>query len=197
MNLYSSSEDSLQKEKYHSLAVDALQKAREGTPYMYGNDIVMETLHTNLAEMIGVQVVNRELYNPIEAYVATFTYLTAKHFKIGDEVNWDYKWDPNWQVPYDYFNGSDMNKVEPSDGSSPKNYVEWIYFKGRVIGADKVANLNWGYIGTKLGYTTPRSLLFNPLTEPAGDGEYIQMGVDMANYGDDFMEWTYYKEKQK
>ncbi len=195
MNLYSSSDDSLRQKQFHALALDALQKAREGTPYMYGNDIVMETLKTNLAEMIAVQKFNRQRHGSIVAYSATFTYLTARHFKSGDEVNWDYKWDPNWQVPYDYFNGSDMNKVEPSDGSSPKNYVDWIYFRGRVIGADKVANLNWGYIGTKLGYTKPRSLLFNPLTEPTGDGEYIQMGVDMANYGDDFMEWTYYKEK--
>ena len=74
-----------------------------------------------------------------------------------------------------------MNEEQP-DGSKPKNWTDWIYFNGTFMGADKVANLNWGYVGTKMGYSGV--LLFNPLTTGGGDDVFIQDGVDLANNGD-------------
>ena len=64
-----------------------------------------------------------------------------------------------------------------------KNYIDWIYFEGGVMGADKLANLNWGYVGTLMGYGagTGKWMLFNPATTGGGDDVYIQMGVDLAN----------------
>lgn len=73
-----------------------------------------------------------------------------------------------------------MNQPYP-DGSTPKNWTSWIYFNGDLMGADKLANLNWGYVGTKLGYGG--SLLLNRWTEGAGDGPYITWGVNLANSG--------------
>ncbi len=49
------------------------------------------------------------------------------------------------------------------------------------MGADKLANLNWGYVGTLLGYKG--KMLINRLTEGAGDGPYIQMGINLASMG--------------
>lgn len=107
-----------------------------------------------------------------------FEWLAVEHFKQGDEINWDYKWDPDWQVPYSTFNGVDMNEKQ-SNGGSPKNWYPWIYYKGNLMGADKLANLNWGFLGMIMGYSGP--LLFNPLTTGGGDAEYIQIGVELAN----------------
>jgi hypothetical protein len=145
---------------------------------MYGNEVVITTLHQNAA--IGLAM--KKVYAYIDyAEPKSFMWLTAMHFKVGDEINWDYKWDPKWQVPYLYFDGVDMNEEQP-DGSKPKNWTDWIYFNGKFMGADKVANLNWGYVGTKMGYSGV--LLFNPLTTGGGDDVFIQDGVDLANNGD-------------
>ena len=187
-NRWKDTSDLDERDKLHTLADRARDEARAGTPFRYGNDSVMSVLHQNAAIGLGVEISNYKMSNNYpQAYITSFCWLTAQHFKIGDNINWDYKWDPNWQVPYAYFtdwdaenpsfNGVGMNKVA-SDGSSPKNYVAWIYFNGNLMGADKLANLNWGYVGTKMGYFG--AMLFNPLTTGGGDDVYIQMGVDLA-----------------
>ena len=165
--------DSSERQRLQKLRDDVIVKDQEDTPYKYGNDVVVTTIHNNAAIMLAFQQVN--VFGPPGS---SFAMLVAMHFKMGDIINWDYKWDPYWQVPYKTFNGVNMNTVSP-DGSSPKNYTDWIYFNGQLMGADKVSNLNWGYVGTKMGYSGP--LLFNPLTTGGGDKKYIQMGVDMAN----------------
>lgn len=94
--------------------------------------------------------------------------------------DWDYKWNPSWQVPYAYFNGVDMNKKQ-SDGSYAKNWTPWIYFNGQLISADKFANINLGYVGTKMGFFG--YMLLNPTTTGGDDEKYIQRGINMAKNG--------------
>jgi hypothetical protein len=67
-------------------------------------------------------------------------------------------------------------------GSTPKNWTPWIYFNGQLMDASSVANLNWGYVGTNMGYGG--LLLDNPLTnhgEGDTDAFFIHMGIDWAN----------------
>ena len=50
-----------------------------------------------------------------------------------------------------------------------------------MMGADKLANLNWGYVGKTMGYSGP--VLLNPFTTGVNDDFFIKLGIDLANSG--------------
>jgi len=158
---------------------------RAGTPYMYGQDKVMATLHANA--VTGIK--QRDDYYSASWYIASFltldwTYSPSwegyKWFVSMTCGDWDYKWNSDWQVPYSYFNGVDMN-MKQKDGGYPKNWTPWIYFDGQLMGADKFGNLNLGYVGSRMGYGGYD--LLNPATSGAGDGYWVQYGINMAKAG--------------
>ena len=93
---------------------------------------------------------------------------------------WDYKWNSEWQVPYNSFNGEAMN-VKLPDGSYAKNWTGWIYFDGMIMAADEFGNLNLGYVGTKMGFSGIE--LLNFATKGGGDDFWIQYGINLANQG--------------
>ena len=174
--------DPTERSRLVEIANDAKTMARAGTPYKFGNDAIKALLHENNQTMMDYYngLANDYWYlvsggKPAEA---TFVWLIGKHFGNQDEPNWDYKWDINWQIPIDY---PDSFYGEYADAPNKRNWYEWIYFEGVMIGADKVANINWGYLGTNLGYSG--FYLFNPLTTGGDDDRFIQMGVDLANSG--------------
>ena len=159
-NRWMATDDPAERTRLNNLANQARAMARAGTPFMYGNDVVMNTLHNNTKIAIG-KVLSGDM-----------VYLWFVSMTCGD---WDYKWNPNWQVPYPYFNGENMNV------NNNKNWYPWIYFEGELMSADKFGNLNLGYVGTKMGF--PLWILLNPATSGAGDGYWVQKGIDMANGG--------------
>lgn len=131
------------RSQYENMADEVRRLAREGTPLMYGQDKIMNTLHANAAEAIQFQ--NNLLSNPW--YDGSMYFTDRVSYLIGqvDRGPWDYKYNSAWQVPYDYFNGKDMN------ANNGKNWEPWICFDGMIIGADKFGNINMAYVGTKMG----------------------------------------------
>lgn len=160
-NQWMATDDPAEKVRLHDLGERARAAARAGTPFMYGNDVVMITLHNNTDQALSIWAPN-----------SLPGYLWFVSMTCGD---WDYKWNPNWQVPYPYFNGEDMNV------NNNKNWVPWIYFDGELMSADKFGNLNLGYVGTKMGF--PAWILLNFATSGDGDGYWVQKGINMANGG--------------
>ncbi len=137
---------------------------------MYGQDKIMNILHENavaaknyIGFFEGLQQMGQSAQSPYEWFV------------LKTCTDWDYKFNSEWQVPYDYFNGEDMNY------GTNKNWKAWIYFDGDIIGADKVGNINLGYVGTIMGYSG--YMLQNDFTMDKDDGPYVQHGIDMANQG--------------
>ena len=88
---------------------------------------------------------------------------------------WDYKRNSDWQVPYETFNGENMNN------DNRKNWTPLIYFDGMLISADKLGNINLGYIGTKMGFSDVQ--LKNSYTMDKDDGPYVEYGIKMAEQG--------------
>ncbi|MDY3303082.1 MAG: RHS repeat-associated core domain-containing protein [Clostridia bacterium] len=174
-NRWNNTNDKSEKNRLHNLANDVRCKAREGTPYMYGQDVIINTLHKNVKE--AEQYVN--LYNKNPTYNSEMP-TPYVWFVNKTCTDWDYKKNNNWQVKYKKFNGYDMNERQ-RDGGYPKNWMSWIYFDGQVMGADKVGNLNLGYVGRKMGFDG--YLLKNPATTGGGDGYWVQYGIDMASQG--------------
>lgn len=141
--------------------------ARAGTPLKYGQDIVMNTLHSNSAT--GQNYANEyNDYNNIELSPYTwFVYMTCNA--------WDYKFNSEWQVPYDNFNGQNMNQ------NNSKNWTPWIYFDGMLISGDKFGNINLGYVGTKMGFSGV--MIKNMFTMDKDDGFYVNYGINLAKQG--------------
>lgn len=163
-----------ERKQLENMAEEVRRLAREDTPVMYGQDKIMETLHENNEQAQEyMQLYNWDQENILPSPYLWFVDMTCS--------TWDYKMNPNWQVPYSYFNGNNMNESMP-DGSKPKNWTSWIYFDGMLIGAGKVGNINLGYVGTKMGWTK-EMLIIPMITDDKGDGPYIQYGIDMAKQG--------------
>jgi RHS repeat-associated protein len=161
-------------------AEDARQHAREGTPYKYGQDIVMETMHNNAQLLMDYRTQGGYIMGTeFKAYLGLVTLAVTA---------WDYKEDPDWQVEHPTFNGVNMNKEMP-DGSHPKNWTKWIYFDGMMMAADEFGNMNLGYVGAKQGYDGV--LLYNFATSDADRGTtdqntdtfWIEYGFNMAKNG--------------
>jgi hypothetical protein len=79
------------------------------------------------------------------------------------------------------------------DVDNNRNWREWIYFNGNIIGADKFGNLNLGYVGTKMGYSkhylSEILILLDKFSlgiywEDSKDTEMILYGIEMANKGE-------------
>lgn len=171
--------DEQEREIIHSLAEDARAKQRQKTPYKYGQDIVYQELAKNMeyVDSMGFDSFWYIFFSGGHLEAETSKYLWFVSMTCSD---WDYKYNPNWQVPYPIFNGVNMNETK-KDGSQPKNWTPWIYFEGQYMAADKFGNLNLGYVGTKMGYGGV--LLINPATSGAGDQEWIEFGIKLANEG--------------
>ena len=88
---------------------------------------------------------------------------------------------------YLYNAHGDVLQLADSAGVVTKNYdyeafgYHWIYFDGMIMGADKFGNLNLGYVGAMMGFSGV--WLLNPATSGAGDGFWVQYGIDMVNGG--------------
>ncbi|WP_418791467.1 RHS repeat domain-containing protein [Phosphitispora sp. TUW77] len=183
-NRWTATDEQSQKDNYHQIAEDARSLARAETPYLYGQDIVMDTLHTNA--QTGIDYMDSLLNNYWFLANGGDPLLTSYSWFVSMTCNdWDYKWDPYWQVghnadDYGTFNGVDMNKKQ-SDGGYAKNWTAWIYFDGMLMGADKFGNLNLGYVGAKMGFFD--IMLLNPATTGAGDGFWVEYGINMAKQG--------------
>lgn len=160
-------ENQEERDRLHELAEKARKLAREGTPLKYGQDVIMETLHANAVFAQALrQVLNTSgIINPELTAYSCFVGMTF--------TAWNYKYNPDWQVPYPIFNGKDMSV------NNNKNWTPWIYFDGDIISADKFGNINLGYVGTKMGYHGRQ--LKNLYTMDKDDGSYVIYGIDMAN----------------
>ena len=90
---------------------------------------------------------------------------------------WDYKFNDNWRVPSSYGTSFSDSISLPN----ARNWVPWIYFEGHYMDADKFVNLNLGYVGALMGFST--FMLLNPLTSGDGDGYWIEYGINMAMSG--------------
>ena len=86
--------------------------------------------------------------------------------------DWDYKRNSEWQVPYDKFNGKNMNE------NNRRNWTPWIYYDGQIISADKFGNINLGYVGIKMGFSG--IMIENKYTMDKDDGPYVELGINLA-----------------
>ncbi|MDR0498912.1 MAG: RHS repeat-associated core domain-containing protein, partial [Holophagales bacterium] len=167
---------SSEKQRLNNIATDARRFVRAGTPLMYGQDKIMNLLHTNAA--LGINVMDAATTDPSDYTGSVVAYSWFVSMTCSD---WDYKWNPDWQVPYAVYNDKNMNQRQKG-GGYPKNWIAWIYFDGMIIGADKVGQINLGYVGTKMGW--PKWMLLIPgVTDDKDDGPYITHGINMANQG--------------
>ena len=114
-NRWLATNDKAERDRLHGIAEDARRFAREGTPYMYEQDIIMETLHAN------VEIGEKEyetLNSPLMRYSRM---LLQRPPEPGSDLyiwfvrmtcsDWDYKQNSDWQVPYNTFNGMDMTQT--------------------------------------------------------------------------------------
>jgi hypothetical protein len=188
--------DQAERDRLHGIANGARDAFRNSTPFKYGNDVVMDLLNTNLqtGKKAEANIMYLNFFTMIlgpDAFhkvvkVELLTWLTQEHFAIPGNPRWDYKWDPNWQVPYSemWVQGNDglWFSTNMNHSSNPKNWTPWIYFGGELMAADHLANLNWGYVGTGLGFGGWQ--LLNGLTDHGGgdkDAYFIRMGIQLAN----------------
>ena len=89
--------------------------------------------------------------------------------------DWNYKYNANWQVPYAFFDGNDMNK------DNNKNWRPWMYFDGMLVSADKFGNINMAYVGVKMNL--PHWVFQNTYTTDKDDAFWVQYGINMAEQG--------------
>ncbi len=67
------------------------------------------------------------------------------------------------------------------DAHNQKNYIEWMYFDGYLIGADKLGNINMAYVGDKMGL--PEWVYSNFLTRDKDDTFWVEYGRDLSRSG--------------
>jgi RHS repeat-associated protein len=179
---WQTTKDRSKQEGFALIAQNARKLAHTGTPYKFGQNMVISELHKN------VGIANKEMNDAysflnyiMNAFSNNSSFIETYKWFVNMTCNdWDYKFNDTWRVPYKTFNEVDMNKKQ-SDGSQAKNWTPWIYFDGTIMSADKFGNLNLGYIGYKMGFDG--SMLINPATSGQGDAFWIQYGIDMAKQG--------------
>ena len=157
--------------RLHELAEQIREYARCGTPCMYGESKITEALMDNTSIALAYEELY-SIFGPLSHMPNPYIWFVSQTCTV-----WDYKWNSNWQVPYDNFAGTDMN-AKQKDGGYPQNWVAWIYYEGQLMGADKVGNLNLGYVGKMMSYAG--WLLQNQHTTGGGDGCWIYMGINKA-----------------
>lgn len=109
------------------------------------------------------------------------TYLFSYGWFVNMTCNdWDYKWNNDWRIPYNSYEGYDL-VVDEVNGGYRRNWMDWIYFDGRIMGADKFGNLNLGYVGYRMGFLP--IMLNNFATSGMGDGFWVEYGMTMAKNG--------------
>ncbi|MDO5478396.1 MAG: peptidoglycan-binding domain-containing protein [Clostridia bacterium] len=166
-----------EKAKYYSIAKDVRRLEKEGTPIKYAQDEIMNLLHENAEIAKEYQDNLKSGYSGMMYNLEGGNYfLDSSAFLIGMAYGkWNYKYDDDWRVPYDYFDGNDMSK------DNNKNWRPWMYFDGMLISADKLGNMNMAYVGTKMGL--PKFVFQNILTEDKDDAFWVQYGIDLAEQG--------------
>lgn len=192
-------------EYYQQLACDVRERAREGTPFKYGQVEIQEMLHANADEVIQkIKQMRKSAQN--NSFMNAQIYGIFYNFVRHTETDWDYKWNPEWQVPYDTmfdvsekdraYHSMDEYKLVPREVYSyygenrieydkvsinRRNWTPWIYFEGRIISADKLGNINLAYVAARAGF--PEHWYSNFATRDKDDAEYIDFGIELARSG--------------
>ena len=166
-----------QKAEYNILAEYVRTLARDNTPIQYAQDKIMDQLHKNAKIALDYQATMTTGLSGVMYQLGGGNYLTDSAAFLIEKAygDWNYKYDANWQVPYDYFGEIDMNV------DNNRNWRAWMYFDGMLISADKFGNINMAYVGTKMGL--PHIVFQNFATKDKDDTPWVQYGIDMAEQG--------------
>ena len=175
-NRWSSGNNS-EKTKYSTLAEKVRKLARDGTPVQYAQNKIINELHKNAKIAKKFQSKRTE---GISGIIYTLTggniFEDSATFLIGQAYgDWDYKYNSNWQVPYEYYDGNNMNV------DNNKNWRPWMYFDGMLVSGDKFGNMNLGYVGFKM--SLPEYVYLNFETTDKDDGFWVEYGMNMAKNG--------------
>ncbi len=172
--------DSAEKDRLHEVAEKVRMYHRQGTPIVDRHDAIMNLLHENKKTAQDYQ--KRMTYG-IPGFLYRMTdgdfFLDSSTYLIGmvDKGDWDYKYNDDWRVKYDYFDGEDMD----TPGSNYRNWKKWMYFDGYLISADKLGNMNMAYVGKNMGLA--EWVYKNFETTDKDDEFWVQYGIDLAKSG--------------
>lgn len=173
-------EDSNKKDRLHGVAEDVRRYHREGTPIVDRHDQIMNLLHENAKTAQNYQNEMKNVKaNPFFGPSAINPFLNSAGYLIGmvNKGEWDYKYNSDWQVKYNHFDGKDMD----TPGSNYRNWTPWMYFDGHLIAADKLGNMNMAYVGKNMGL--PEWVYKNVTTTDGEDAKWVQYGIDLAKSG--------------
>ncbi len=176
-NRWNAAKTQAEENALHNLANEVRRLAREGTPIQYAQDKVMNQLHENAKIATNYQKSLIEGWQGILYSLSGGNYYEdSVTFLIGMAYGeWNYKYNPNWQVPYDVFDGKNMNV------DNNRNWIAWMYFDGMLMAGDDFGNLNMAYVGYKMGLGT--YVYQNFLTTDGKDAFWVQYGIDLAKSG--------------
>lgn len=177
---WNATSDSAEKDRLHKVAEDVRMYHRQGTPIVDRHDAIMNLLHENKKRARDYQKTMTEGFPGFLYRMSDGNYmLDSSTYLIGmvDEGEWDYKYNDDWRVKYDYFDGLDMDTPD----SNYRNWKPWMYFDGRLISADKLGNMNMAYVGKNMGL--PEWVYKNFETMDKDDPYWVQYGIDLANSG--------------
>lgn len=164
----------------HKVAEDVRKYHRQGTPIVDRHDAIINLLHENKKEAQDYQKTMKEGFPGFLYRMSDGNYmLDSSTYLIGmvNKGDWDYKYNDDWRVKYDNFDGKYMD----TPGSNYRNWLPWMYFDGRLISADKLGNMNMAYVGKNMGL--PEWVYKNITTTDKDDAEWVQYGIDLANSG--------------
>lgn len=172
--------DPAEKDRLHKVAEEVRMYHRQGTPIVDRHDAIMGLLHENKKIAQDYQRTMTEGLPGFLYRMSDGNYmLDSSTYLIGmvNKGEWDYKYNDDWQVKYDYFDGKDMDAPE----CNYRNWTPWMYFDGRLISADKLGNMNMAYVGKNMGL--PEWVYKNITTTDKDDAEWVQYGIDLAEAG--------------
>ena len=174
--------DPTEQARLHGVAEKVRRLARNGDSVVDKTEEIMGTMHKN-AETA------KEYQNRMIEQIQAYPYLATNSspfldsalylIKMVNRGPWDYKYDENWRVPMvngkTTFDGYDLTQ------DNYRNYLEWMYFDGYLLGADKVGNMNMAYVGKKMGL--PEWVYKNWWTTDKDDAEWVERGIGLAESG--------------
>lgn len=172
--------DSAERDRLHGVAEDVRMYHRQGTPIVDRHEAIMNLLHENKKRAQDYQKTMTEGFPGFLYRMSDGNYmLDSSTYLIGmvDKGEWDYKYNDDWRVKYDYFDGKYMD----TPNSNYRNWTPWMYFDGRLISADKLGNMNMAYVGKNMGL--PEWVYKNITTTDKDDAEWVQYGIDLAKTG--------------
>ena len=178
-NRWTATSSQSQRDEYHDLAERARKNGRIGTPYMYGQNVIIQTLHNNADIGLKYRKVYDNAYDK-NMLVEPYIWFVAIEFTY-----WNYKYDDTWRLPQAYLNNNNFdNNFDGIDLTlkNVRNWIPWIYFDGKLWSADKFSNMNLGYVGIKMGYDNELLLNFETKDEE-GDIYAINYGISLAKRG--------------